>query len=58
MFGLESYYVKENEKLIRYCSKIYMIIDKRFGKKQLCMLVRKHQNNSKMVSLWLPTPIK
>lgn len=37
MFGLQSYYVKENEKLIRYFNKIYMIIDKHFGKKQLCM---------------------
>lgn len=37
MFGLESYYVKENEKLISYCNKIYTVIDKHFGKKQLCM---------------------
>lgn len=33
MFGFEFYYFKENEKLIRYCNKIYMIMDKYFGKK-------------------------
>ena len=53
MFGLDSYYVKENEKLIRHYNKIYMIIDNILPGNNCACLLRQHQHNSKMVSLWL-----
>ena len=56
MFGFESYYVKENENLIRHCNKIYMIIDNILSRNSYMCLLRQH-HDSIMVSLWLPLPV-